>query len=44
MEKCAPGASGNVFYLCRLHSYHLSNTEFQRMLAFVSGKHNGQGG
>ena len=44
VEKCAPGASGNVFYLRKLHSYHPSNTEFRKMLAFVSGKYNGQGG
>ena len=37
VEKCAPGASGNVFYLRRLHCYHPSNTDFRRMLAFVSG-------
>ena len=37
IEKCAPGASGNVFYLRRLHCYHPSNTDFRRMLAFVSG-------
>ena len=38
VEKCAPGATGNVFYLRRLHGYHPSNPEFRRMLAFVSGK------
>ncbi len=37
VEKCAPGATGSVFYLRRLHSYHPSNTDFRRMLAFVSG-------
>lgn len=37
VEKCAPGATGNVFYLRRLHGYHPSNPEFRRMLAFVSG-------
>ena len=38
VEKCVPGAHGMVYYLCRLHSYHPSNTDFRRMLAFVSGK------
>lgn len=38
VEKCAPGAHGNVFYLRKLHSYHPSNNNFRRMLAFVSGK------
>ena len=37
VEKCAPGASGNVFYLRRLHSYYPSNPDFRRMIAFVSG-------
>lgn len=37
VEKCAPRASGNVFYLRRLHSYHPSNPDFRRMIAFVSG-------
>ena len=37
VEKCAPGASGDVFYLRRLHSYHPSNPEFWRMIAYVSG-------
>ena len=36
VEKCAPGASSNI-YLRRLHCYHLSNTNFRRLLAFVSG-------
>ena len=38
VERCAPGAHGTVYYLRRLHSYHPSNTDFRRMLAFVSGK------
>ena len=38
IEKCASGAHGNVFYLRKLYSYHPSNPEFRRMLAFVSGK------
>lgn len=38
VEKCAPGAQGNVFYLRKLHCYHPSNTDFRRMLVFVSGK------
>ena len=38
VERCARGATGNVFYLRRLHSYHPSNTDFRRMLAFVSGR------
>ena len=38
VERCAPGAHGTVYYLCRLHSYHPSNTDFRRMLAFVSGE------
>ena len=38
VEKCAPGAHGEVYYLRRLHSYHPSNTDFRRMLAFVAGK------
>ena len=37
VEKCAPGASSNIFYLRRLHCYHPSNTNFRRLLAFVSG-------
>ena len=37
-EKCAPGAHGNVFYLLKLHCYHPSNTDFRRMLAFVTGE------
>ena len=37
VEKCAPGASGDVYYLRRLHSYHPSNPDFKRMIAFVSG-------
>ena len=37
VEMCAPGASGNIFYLRRLHCYHPSKTDFRRMLAFVSG-------
>ena len=38
VERCAPGASGNVYYLRRLHSNHPSNPEFRRIIAFVSGK------
>lgn len=38
VEKCAPGATGGVFYLRRLHCYHPSNFEFRRLLAFISGK------
>ena len=37
LEKCAPGASSDIFYLHRLHCYHPSNTNFRRLLAFVSG-------
>ena len=39
VEKCAPGASGEVFYLRRLHCYHPSNSNFRRLLAFVSGEY-----
>ena len=38
VEKCAPGATGEVFYLRRLNCYHPSNSNFRRLLAFVSGK------
>ena len=37
VEKCAPGATGEVFYLRRLHCYNPSNSEFRRLLAFISG-------
>lgn len=37
VERCAPGATGSVFYLRRLYAYHPSNPNFRRMLAFVSG-------
>ena len=38
VEKCGPGATGNkVFYLRRLHGYHPSNSNFRRLIAFVSG-------
>ena len=33
----ATGATGNIFYLRRLHCYHPSNVDFRRMLVFVSG-------
>lgn len=38
IEKAAKGASGNVFYLRRLHSIHPSNNLFRRILALVYGK------
>lgn len=38
VEKCSPGVHGNAFYLRKLHCYHPSNTDFRRMLIFVSGK------
>lgn len=38
VERCAVGASGNVFYLRKMHCYHPSRSEFRRMLAFISGK------
>ena len=38
VEKCAPGATGEVFYLRRLRSSHPSNPDFRRVLAFVSGE------
>ena len=34
VERCVTGASGNVYYLRRLHP---SNSEFRRVIAFVSG-------
>ena len=38
VEKCAPGAKGDDdVYLRRLHSVHPSNSQFKRMIAFVSG-------
>ena len=37
IERCAPGATGEVFYLRRHHCYHPSNASFRRLLAFVSG-------
>ena len=39
VERCGPGASGNVYYLRRLHSNHPSNSSFRRVIGFVSGKH-----
>ena len=42
IEKCSRGAHGNVFYLRKLHSYHPSNSNFRRLLAFVSGRSIGQ--
>ena len=38
VERCAPGATGQVFYLRRHHCYHPSNTDFRRLMAFVSGR------
>jgi len=39
VEKCATGVSGkDVVYLRRLHSIHPSNSQFKRMIAFVSGE------
>ena len=39
VEKCAPGATGdNVAYLRRLHSIHPSNSNFKRLIAFISGR------
>ncbi len=38
VERCAPGATGEVFYLRRHHCYHPSSSDFRRLLAFVSGK------
>ena len=39
IEKSAPGATGsNVYYLRRLRSWHPSNSEFRRLIAFVHGK------
>ncbi len=32
VERCAPGASGNVYYLRRLHSNHPSNSSFRRVI------------
>lgn len=40
VEKCAPGATGDdVVYLRRLHSVHPSNSNFKRLIAFVSGEY-----
>lgn len=39
VEKCARGATGEVYYLRRLHCYHPSNSDFRRLLAFISGMH-----
>ena len=37
--KCAPGVHGkDVVHLRRLHSVHRSNTNFKRLIAFVSGE------
>lgn len=39
IERCAIGATGDdVVCLRRLHSVHPSNSDFKRMIAFVSGK------
>ena len=39
VEKCAPGATGdNVVYLRRLHSFHSSDSNFKRLIAFISGR------
>lgn len=38
IEKCGNGAKGsNVVYLRRLHCTHPSNSEFKRLICFVSG-------
>jgi hypothetical protein len=39
VERCCPGGRGdNIIHLRRLHSFHPSNKEFKRMIAFVSGE------
>lgn len=39
VEKCCEGASGsNVVYLRRLHCTHPSNSNFKRLICFLSGK------
>lgn len=39
VEKCCEGASGsNVVYLRRLHCTHPSNSDFKRLICFLSGK------
>ena len=38
IEKCCEGASGsNVVFLRRLHCVHPSNTEFKRLICFLTG-------
>ena len=40
VEKCASGATGrNVVLLRRLHCTHPSNTDFKRLICFVTGKY-----
>lgn len=39
IEKCCEGASGsNVVYLRRLHCTHPSNSDFKRLICFLSGE------
>ena len=39
VEKCCEGASGsNLVYLRRLHRTHPSNSDFKRLICFLSGK------
>ena len=39
IEKCSEGASGNnVVYLRRLHCTHPSNSDFKRLICFLSGE------
>ena len=41
IEKCSKGASGsNVVYLRRLHCTHPSNSDFKRLICFLSGRSN----
>ena len=38
LEKCYTRVTGDdIYYLRRLHMYHPSNSEFRRLLAFISG-------
>ena len=39
IERCCEGASGsNVVYLRRLHCTHPSNSDFKRLICFLSGE------
>ena len=41
IEKCSEGASGNnVVHLRYLHCTHPSNSDFKRLICFLSGERN----